>query len=171
MRIPNYLALTSLMALTLTRLCSAQAQLVGHWQGNLSVGSQTFRLVWHVVKAPDGGVTSTCDNIDQGVFGIKVKSMTLNSSDLTVTIDTIIQPNGQDMALRGSLAGKVSADGNEVTGTWTETEPEQAPVDLTLKRFQAASPAGAVTADRRRLAWHPQRRWPRTPRGLPFHRG
>jgi hypothetical protein len=141
MRILKYLALTTLMALALTPVCSAQAQLAGDWRGTLSAGGQDFRLAWHVVKAADGSVTSTFDNVDQGVFGIKVKSTALSGSDLTVTIDTVIQPNGQDMALRGVLAGKVSADGNELTGTWTQTDPDQPPVDLTMKRVQAAPPA------------------------------
>jgi hypothetical protein len=143
MRILKYLALSSLTALALTPLCPAQAQLAGDWQGTLSAGGQDFRLVWHVVKAADGSVTSTYDNVDQGVFGIKVKSMVLNGSDLTLTIDTVIQPNGEDLTLRGVVAGKVSANGNEFTGTWTQTDPEQPPVDLTLKRAQAAPPATA----------------------------
>lgn len=143
MRILKYLVLSSLMILALTPLCSAQAQLAGDWQGTLAAGGQDFRLVWHVVKAAGGSVTSTFDNVDQGVFGIKVKSMVLNGSDLTLTIDTVIQPNGQDVTLRGVLAGKVSADGNAVAGTWTQTEPDNPPVDLTLKRVQAAPPAAA----------------------------
>jgi hypothetical protein len=167
MRIPKYLALATWIALALTPVCSAQAQLAGDWQGTVAAGEQNFRLVWHVVKAADGSVTSTFDNIDEGAYGIKVKSMALNGSDLTVTIDTVIQANGQDIPIKGILAAKVSADGNGFTGTWTQTDPEQPPADMTMKRVQAAAPtapppqltgdwqgtlsAGAQTF---RVAWH-----------------
>jgi hypothetical protein len=167
MRIPKYLALTSLMALAITPVCSAQAQLAGDWQGTLAAGGQDFRVAWHVVKAADGSVTSTFDNIDQGVFGIKIKSVSLKGADLTMTVDTVIQPNGQDVPLKGFATAKVSADGNEFTGTWTQTDPDQPPVDLTMKRAQVAAPAapspqvvgdwqGTLSAGGQtfRVAWH-----------------
>ena len=134
-----------LAALALTSLCSAQAELAGDWAGTLAAGGQTYRIAWHVVKAPDGVITSTFDNIDEGAFGIPIKSTTLKGSDLSLIVDTVIQPGGQDVTLKGIVAGKLNADGNEVTATWTQTEPPQAPVDMVMKRVQAKPAAAAAT--------------------------
>jgi hypothetical protein len=140
----KFVAATFLVALTLTPLCSAQAQLVGDWAGTLAAGGQTFRIAWHVTKAPDGTVTSTFDNIDMGVFSIKVKSMVLTGSELTMNVDTVIQANGQDETVRGIVAGKISADSNQVAGTWTQAEPPQPPVDMVMKRVPAVPAAAAA---------------------------
>ena len=122
------------VTLALTPLCTAQEQLVGEWKASLSAGGQTFRLLWHVVKAPDGTVTSTYDNVDEGVSGIKVQSMTVKDSAITVTINDVIHPNGQDVPLSGTFVGTISKDGNEVSGVWTQTEPPNPPADLNFKR-------------------------------------
>jgi hypothetical protein len=96
------------------------------------------------VKAPDGSVTSTYDNVDEGVTGIKVKSLTLNGSEVSVVIDDVIHPNGQDVSLAGTFAGTLSKDGNEIAGKWTQTSPEEEPpVEITFNRDHA-TPAAAT---------------------------
>jgi hypothetical protein len=131
--------LAAFVTLALAPFCSAQSQLVGDWNGTISNNEQTFHIVWHVTKAEDGTVTSTFDNVDEGVLGIKVKALTVDGSDVNITIDDVIHPNGEDVPLAGTYAGKLSADGNEVSGAWTQSKPEERPpVDLTLKRTQAA---------------------------------
>jgi hypothetical protein len=140
---PAFAVLASLFTLALAPICSAQTQLVGEWSGSISVGDQTERILWHVVKAADGSVTSTFDNVDEGVLGIKVKTLTVDGSDVTAVIDDLIHPNGQDLPLSGTYAAKLNADGNEVTGTWTQTKPEEhPPADITFKR-ELAKPAAA----------------------------
>jgi hypothetical protein len=140
---PAFAVLALLFTLALTPICSAQTQLVGEWRGSIGVENQTERILWHVVKAEDGSVTSTFDNVDEGVLGIKVKTLTVDGSDVRAVIDDVIHPNGQDLHLSGTYAGKLNADGNEVTGTWTQTEPEEhPPADITFKR-EPAKPAAA----------------------------
>ncbi len=127
-----------LFVFALCPMLSAQSELVGEWQGGLSAGGQDFRIVWHVIKADDGTVTSTFDNVDQGAFGIKVKSMEQKGSNLTLTIDDVMQAGGQEVHVSGSFAGTVSKDGNVVTGVWTQVEPQPGPADLILKRIPPA---------------------------------
>ena len=43
------------------------------------------------------------------------------------------------------FAGKLSSDGNEITGTWTQTDPAQPPAPIELKR-SATQPAAAPAA-------------------------
>ena len=126
--------------------CHAQASLAGEWEGVLEVGGQEIHLAWHVTAAPDGTVTTTFDNKDEGVMGIKAKITEFKDSKITVTVDDQVEMNGQTLNIRGSLVGTVSADGNEVSGTWTQTDPQEAPPsDLHLKRTPApAAPAAAA---------------------------
>jgi hypothetical protein len=136
--------LAALALFAFTTLCSAQTQLVGEWSGTLSTPAGVAHILWHVVKTADGSVTSTYDNVDEGILGIKVKTLTLNGSEVSAVVDDVIHPNGQDLPLAGSYSGKLSKDGSEVSGTWTQTKPEEQPAtDITFKREQTAPPAAS----------------------------
>lgn len=135
----------AVFALALSPLCTAQANLAGDWQGTLEVGGNTMHVVWHAVAAADGTLTSTFDNIDENIYGIKVKSTTLKGSTLTMTVDDVIQVNGQDIPLRGSFEGTLDNDAKELKGTWTQTDPEQPPAEIHFTRTAAqAAPAAAA---------------------------
>lgn len=139
-------ALSFLPPLALTPLCSAQAELVGEWSGTISINGQSEHILWHVVKAADGSVSSTYDNVDEGVTGIKVKTLTVKDSAVTAAVDDVIHANGQDLQLVGTFEGTISKDGNEVTGKWTQTEPEpHDPAEISFKRDHPA-PAAAPPA-------------------------
>jgi len=131
------LFLSALLGLVLAPSCVAQANLAGNWEGDLNAGGTTFHIVWHAVAAADGTLTSTFDNVDQNIYGIKVKTTTLKGSDLTMSVDDTVNINGQDVSIRGDLAGTISADGNKLTGTWTQTEPAEPPLPIELKRSVA----------------------------------
>lgn len=133
----NVLAAIFLFALASSHICSAQAELVGEWQGTLVAGEQNFRIAWHVEKAADGSVTSTFDNLDEGAFGVKIKSLSLKDSDLKLTVDDQVQVKGEAVHNSGSFAGVLSKDGNEVSGTWTQTDPQPGSAELHLTRAQA----------------------------------
>ena len=143
------LTLFALFPSAFTSFCSAQANLAGDWQGTVDAGGSTFRVAWHAKTASDGTLTSTLDNIDQNIFGIKVKSTTLSGSNLTMTVDDAIDVNGQQINLKGSVEGTLNSDRTELTGTWTQTEPEQAPLPLHLARAGSqasnSAPASQVT--------------------------
>ncbi len=132
-----------LIVFSFTPIGFGQTQLVGDWTGVLNAGGKNFRVAWHVVKGPDGNVTSTFDNLDLGTIGIKIKSTVLNGSDVALSVDDVIHPNGQDVTVRGTFAGKTNNDFNTVIGTWTQTEPEASSADILLKRAQTGSPAAS----------------------------
>lgn len=141
------LALVSLLAAAPVAVCHAQQQLVGLWQGTLTGPGGTMHLAWHVSPAPDGSVASAFDNVDEQVLGIQVKSLQLKGSDLTFTIDTTVQQNGQDTPVAGTFKGSLSADGNEISGTWEQTAPQAETDRIELKRTaENGPPAGAQAA-------------------------
>ena len=116
-------------------VCRAQVQLVGDWGGTESIYGQNIHVLWHVTKASDGRITSAWDNVDQGVYGMKAKSITLNGDDLTIMVDDIVLVNGQNTRVVALYRGKVNKGFNEVTGTIKQTQPEEQPAtELTFKR-------------------------------------
>jgi hypothetical protein len=126
----------------------AQAQLVGDWQGTLTANGTPFRVVWHVTADKDGILTSTLDNLDQGIFGIKVKLTTLKGSTLNLSVDDSVQINGEPVEVIGSYVGTVSADATGVSGIWSQSEPQEPPAQLDMKhvpeKVAADPPATAV---------------------------
>ncbi len=106
---------TLLLALFLIPATFARAQdIVGDWQGTLSIGSAELRLVLHVTKAPTGALKATLDSIDQpGANGIPVNSITLKDSKLNLDVATV----------HGTYEGKVAPDAKTITGTWTQNQP------------------------------------------------
>ena len=128
------LSIFAVAALTLAPFCPAQTKLAGDWHGTyVDANGTTFRLAWHVKAAPDGTLTSTLDNIDQNIFGIKAKTTTVKGSDVKIEVDDVISPNGQEINLKGSFTGTLNKEENEVTGTWTQIDPPQDPLQITFK--------------------------------------
>jgi hypothetical protein len=143
---PLKLVLIALLVGLSTAFCHAQASLAGDWDGVLEVPGSEVHLAWHVTAAADGTITSTFDNKDEGVTGIKTKVTSLKDSKLSIAVDDQIEVNGSAVNVRGTFEGTVSADGTEVTGNWTQTDPEpQGPFELHFKRAGApvAAPAAA----------------------------
>jgi len=103
----------------------ARAQdIAGDWLGTLSAGGAELRLVLHVTKGADGSLKATLDSIDQpGANGIPVNSITLKGSKLSLGID----------AVHGTYEGKVAADAQTISGTWTQGQP----LPLEFKRTTA----------------------------------
>jgi hypothetical protein len=125
---------------------AAQKQLAGEWQGTLTTGAGDVQILWHVTAATDGSLKSTFDNASEGVTGIKVKSLELKDNALTIEIDDEIEVNGSTVNIQGTYSGTLSADGNDIKGSWTQTAPnEEGPDPLELKR-QAGQPAAAPAA-------------------------
>jgi len=132
-------------ALAISPFCSAQANLAGDWQGTLDVNGTTYHVAWHVQVGSGGVLTSTLDNIDENVYGIKVKSTTVKGSDISMSVDDQVEANGQTINIRGSFAGTIAASGNEVNGTWTQEEPEQPPIQVHFVHGQPAVPGASAT--------------------------
>lgn len=133
-------------ALILSPFCPAQANLAGDWPGTLDIGGNTIHVVWHIAAAPDGGLTSTIDNIDMNIYGIKVKSTSVQGANVTLAVDDQVEANGQSINLVGTFAGTIAANGKEVTGTWTQDEPQQPPAEIHFERAAQATDSAAPAA-------------------------
>jgi hypothetical protein len=118
-----------LLVLTLTVLCatvlSAQTpsaqDMTGTWQGSLQLpDGKALRTVLKITKGDGGVLKGNFYSIDQGGQPIPVSSIALQGSTFTYAIAMI----------EGKYEGKLSADGNTVTGEWSQG-PNPLPLVLT----------------------------------------
>ncbi|MEK6397453.1 MAG: TIGR03435 family protein [Terriglobus sp.] len=97
----------------------SKADIADTWQGTLHAGKD-FRTVVKIAKAADGKLTSQFYSIDQnGRF--PVASTMFLDGEVTLKVD----------AIGGVYNGKLSPDGNTITGTWTQGDH---PLPLILVR-------------------------------------
>ncbi|HEY6253652.1 MAG TPA: alpha/beta hydrolase, partial [Candidatus Angelobacter sp.] len=97
--------------------CLSAQDISGDWQGTLKLG-QDLRIILHIEKGDKGDLRCTLYSIDQGPDGVRASSVLLKDSVLKVELDLIM----------ASYEGKVSADGNSITGTWNQWM--KAPLDF-----------------------------------------
>jgi hypothetical protein len=81
----------------------------GDWQGTLNTGAGELHLVLHISKT-SGALHATLDSPDQGANGIPVSSISFKDLQLKLGVD----------AVHGSYDGKLSSDGQTISGTWTQ---------------------------------------------------
>jgi uncharacterized protein (TIGR03435 family) len=87
-----------------------QAQnITGTWQGTLKAGPQELRTVLKI-SLEDDKYKGTLYSIDQGGQPIQTSSFTKDGPVIKYTIT----------AINGNYEGRLSADGNTITGTWTQ---------------------------------------------------
>lgn len=108
------------LLLAFTALVHAQS-IVGTWQGTLPDGPFQ-RIVFKFSTAADNSLHGTFTPIDRGATGIPIITVSYTAPNLTVEIADI------------RYTGKLSADGNSITGTWSRTG---ATSPLTLARATA----------------------------------
>ena len=87
---------------------SAQ-DIVGTWQGKLTLPTGSLTLVFHINGTPDGKYTTTCDSPDQGTKGIPTSRTTFQDSVVIIQIPVI----------QASYKGKLNTD-HTITGTFTQ---------------------------------------------------
>lgn len=109
-----------------TAAASAQPKVAGRFSGALNTGGIQLTVVFNVSAASDGALTATLDSPDQGAMGIAVAKTTFTGGD-TLRLEI--------PAIAGSWEGKLSSDGNTLTGTWTQGGGS---LPLTLKRQDKA---------------------------------
>lgn len=127
LNVVGLLTLTVLVVFGLALAAQAPAQsppsnprdLTGTWQGTLHAGKD-LRTVLKVSKGDDGGWKAMLYSIDQGGQGMPVASITLQGSTVKYAIPGI----------GGSYEGTLSADGNSISGTWSQG-PGPLPLNLT----------------------------------------
>lgn len=130
----------SLLSFLLLSLCGL-AQVEGPWIGTLEVPNAKLRIVWHIAR--DGaGYKSTMDSLDQGAKGIPVDFTTVTEDAVSFDIQK----------LQANYKGKLSADGQSMTGTFTQAG-NSFPLEFkktTLQALEAMNKKGRpLTADER----------------------
>jgi uncharacterized protein (TIGR03435 family) len=98
--------------------------IVGTWQGSLKVGPQELRTVVKI-SIDDDKPKAVFYSIDQQSPGFPSATFTKNGTAIKFTLPSI----------NGSYEGTLSADGNSITGNWTQG----APIPLNLTRATAAT--------------------------------
>jgi uncharacterized protein (TIGR03435 family) len=101
------LCLMACVALVGSLACAQN--LAGQWQGTLTLPKQELRIVL-VIKKDDVKLGATMYSIDQGATPIKVSSISVDGATVKFGVDL----------LGGTYEGKLSGDGNTITGTWTQ---------------------------------------------------
>jgi uncharacterized protein (TIGR03435 family) len=101
-----------MIACALLAAGALQAQnLSGSWQGTLEAGPRKLRLVIKISSENDKW-KATLHSIDQPSPGMNATSVTKDGSTVKIVIGAL-----------GSYEGKLSANGNEIAGTWTQGAP------------------------------------------------
>jgi pimeloyl-ACP methyl ester carboxylesterase len=85
-------------------------EIAGDWQGTVKAPGGELRLIVKIGESASGGWKATVYSIDQSPDPVPVSSVTLLGSNLTLNIE----------AVRGTYEGKLSADGNAISGTWNQ---------------------------------------------------
>ncbi|MDZ4783017.1 MAG: alpha/beta fold hydrolase [Planctomycetia bacterium] len=96
---------------------------VGIWEGTLDVGAAKLRLAFHFERDGDGIWTGKMDSPDQGALGLPL--------DTVVWKDGAVECGMQ--AIRGGFKGKLDADGQQLTGEWSQAGQS---FPLVLKRVK-----------------------------------
>ncbi len=87
-----------------------QAQnLAGDWIATLRLGPAEVRVLLHIKKS-SGGYEATLDGIDQALKDVPVSDVSLTASKVAFTVPS----------LRASYNGSLSADNEEIAGTWSQ---------------------------------------------------
>jgi hypothetical protein len=104
LKIPAVLAFAAALAAT-----PALAQSYdGDWAGALEAGGQTLHLVLHMTTV-DGKPVAVMDSVDQGAT-IPATAVKTEGGQLSILF----------LSIGGELAGKLSPDGKQIVGNWSQ---------------------------------------------------
>ena len=111
--------------------CHQAQDITGNWQGTLIVPHSTpLRIILQFTRDDSGARKATVYSIDQGPEGYQAESITMQDPTVKFVLRFV----------QASYEGKLSPDGNSITGTWIQGSP------LPLN-FQKATKATAWPLD------------------------
>lgn len=96
---------------------------VGDWNGAVTTGNGSLRVVLHVSQDKGGSLAGTLDSPDQGARGIAVSTITFKDPSL----------HFESGSIGGVYDGKINKDSSEIAGEWKQNG---ATVPLTFKRVE-----------------------------------
>lgn len=109
----------------------------GIWLGSLQASGASLRIQVHIKSDKDGKEYCPVDSLDQHAMGLDCSAVTFSGDDLGFDVPVV----------KGHYSGKVSTDGNTLTGTWSQNNNS---LRLTLTRQKeeiAAKPILPPTFD------------------------
>jgi CubicO group peptidase (beta-lactamase class C family) len=93
----------------------------GIWLGTLQAGGTSLRIQLHVKSDNTGQEFCSLDSIDQHAIGLDCSKVTFKGDEFSFDVPVV----------SGHYAGKLSMDGNTLTGTWVQNSN---PLPLALTR-------------------------------------
>ena len=109
----------------------------GIWLGTLQAGGASLRIQVHVKSDNSGKEYCSLDSLDQHAMGLDCAAVTFSNDDFAFDVPVV----------QGHFAGKLSADGNTLTGTWSQNN-NSLPLTLTRQKEEiAAKPIPPPTFD------------------------
>jgi len=108
-----YLLLLIIICLMATMAINAEQArgIEGIWEGKLQVSGSSLRIVFRIIKTPEGNLTATMDSPDQGITGIPVNKVILKDNNLSIEIK----------AIAGIYEGIINQDYSKIEGDWKQT--------------------------------------------------
>jgi len=108
-----YMRLKTLALVALSATAAFGQNISGTWQGTLQTPQRELRMVMKVTRADDESLKAVFYSIDQNGRGIPGSAVSFQRTTFKATIP----------AIGGGYEGKLSADGNTLTGTFTQGSP------------------------------------------------
>ncbi len=87
-----------------------QKGVVGHWVGTLSAMGTELRLVFHIERNGEDGLSGTMDSPDQGAYDLRLSSVTDEDGAVVFSL----------ASLGGEYRGQLSSDGSSIEGSWSQ---------------------------------------------------
>lgn len=109
----------------------AGANLTGEYAGMLG----PYHVKLHLTADSNGKLTGTADNTDAGIVGMACQNLRAEGNTLSFSVPTV----------QGNWTGFVSADGNTLSGMWSQGGAS--PMALNFTRGAGASAGGAAGAN------------------------
>ncbi|MBL4650187.1 MAG: alpha/beta fold hydrolase, partial [Aureispira sp.] len=121
----KYLIISTLFLLIGTSL-QAQSDWAGTWEGNLNVGTQELRIVFHIKQGDNNTLTALMDSPDQMAYDLKMDDVTIKKGkEISMRL----------AAAKAQFVGELSEDKQRIKGNWIQGMP----LPLELKRSKGKS--------------------------------
>ena len=100
----------------------------GIWLGTLQAGGASLRIQAHIKNDQGGKEYCSLDSLDQHAMGLDCSAVTFSGDDLGFDVPVV----------KGHYTGKLSTDGNTLTGTWSQNN-NSLPLMLTRQKEEIAA--------------------------------
>jgi len=99
--------------------------LIGHWQGNLAISEAvSWRLILEITNSPGESLSGVLRSVDQGNAIIPITTLTFKEGAVHL----------EARSVNGVFDGKMSGDGSEISGHWSQGSGSKVLVFKRLKK-------------------------------------